>query len=253
MNKKALGHPNELQTQQYQTYVHKQNNALDQLLPFLYYLNTKFKSYFISTIEKNIPIGINNGSAIPNSMLPEIDEFQKRRKLLKLTQKQLAKLANVSQSFIAKMESKRIEPSYNKVRRIEKAIELQEQKQQTSIRAKDVYTNKIAKINASDPIIKAIKIMQTNGFSQLPVYDNNRTVGSITEHSILHAQSEENNHKLSSNVKVEKIMEPPFPQINEDTPIGPVKSLLEHYQAVLVTRKNKILGIISRADLLQIK
>lgn len=184
-------------------------------------------------------------------MLPELDEFQKRRKLLKLSQYQLAKQAGISQSLIAKMESKRIEPSYNKVQMIDQALELEEQKHKTSIKAKDVYTNKISKVNTSDPIKKAIKIMQTNGFSQLPVYDNSKVVGSITEHSILHAQSEENNHKLSSNVKVEKIMEPPFPQINEDTPIKPIKSLLEHYQAVLVTRKDKPVGIISRANLLK--
>jgi len=56
---------------------------------------------------------------------------------------------------------------------------------------------------------------------------------------------------MSSNLKVEKIMEPPFPQIDKDTPLGPIKSLLEHYQAVLVTRKNKPIGIISRANLLK--
>ena len=49
-------------------------------------------------------------------------------------------------------------------------------------------------------------------------------------------------------MKVEKIMEPPFPQVNEDTPIGPIKPLLEHYQAVLVTRKNQPVGIISQAN-----
>jgi len=78
-------------------------------------------------------------------------------------------------------------------------------------------------------------------------------IGSITEHSILHAQLEKNNYKIPSDMTVEKIMEPPFPQINEDTPIGPVKSLLEHYQAVLVTRKDKYIGIITRADLLQMR
>jgi len=184
-------------------------------------------------------------------MLPSLDEYQKRRKLLKLSQYQLAKKAGVSQSLIAKMESKRIEPSYNKVKMIDQALELEEQKQKTSIKAKDVYTSKIAKVNASDPIIKAIKIMQTNSFSQLPVYENDIVVGSITEHSILHAQSEENDYKLSSNVKVEKIMEPPFPQINENTPIKPIRHLLEFYQAVLVLIKDSPMGIITRADLLK--
>jgi len=184
-------------------------------------------------------------------MLPDLDEFQKRRKLLKLSQYQLAKQAGVSQSLIAKMESKRIEPSYNKVQTIDQALEIEEQKHKTSIKAKDVYTNKIAKINASDPIQKAIKIMQTNGFSQLPVYDNNIVVGSITEHTILNAQSEENDYKLSSNMKVEKIIEQPFPQINEDTPIKPIRHLLEFYQAVVVLRKDRPVGIITKADLLK--
>jgi len=123
-------------------------------------------------------------------MLPNLDEYQKRRKLLKLSQYQLAKQAGVSQSLIAKMESKKIEPSYNKVQMIDQALEAEEQKHKTSIRAKDVYTNKIAKVNTSDLLLKAIKIMQTNGFSQLPVYHNNRVVGSITEHTILHTQSD---------------------------------------------------------------
>ena len=151
------------------------------------------------------------------------------------------------------MECKKIEPSYNKIRKINKALDMEEQKQTTSIRAKDVYTHKIAKVNKSDSIAKAIKIMQTNGFSQLPVYDNGMVIGSITEHSILHVQSEKNDYTLPSNMKVEKIMESPFPQINEDTPIGPVKSLLEHYQAVLAIKKDKPIGIITRADLLQVK
>ena len=184
-------------------------------------------------------------------MLPNLDEFQKRRKLLKLSQYQLAKQAGVSQSLIAKMESKRIEPSYNKVQMIDQALESEEQKHKTSFKAKDVYTNKIAKINASDPIKKAVKIMQTNGYSQMPVFHNSKVVGSITEHTILNAQSKKNNYKIPMDMKVEKIMKPPFPQINEDTPIKPIRQLLEYYQAVLVTRKEKIIGIITRADLLK--
>ncbi|MCK4496763.1 MAG: helix-turn-helix domain-containing protein, partial [Candidatus Aenigmarchaeota archaeon] len=49
-------------------------------------------------------------------MLPEIKSIKNRRKLLGLTQKDLAKQAGVSQSFIAKMESGRINPSYNHVK-----------------------------------------------------------------------------------------------------------------------------------------
>ena len=78
-------------------------------------------------------------------------------------------------------------------------------------------------------------------------------IGSITEHTILRAQSEKDDNKSILNMKTAKIMDPPFPQINEYTPLRPIRSLLEHYQAVLVTKKNKPIGIITRADLLYIK
>jgi len=41
-------------------------------------------------------------------MLPPIEEIAKKRRILGLTQKQLAKLAGVSQSLIAKLESQKI-------------------------------------------------------------------------------------------------------------------------------------------------
>lgn len=56
-------------------------------------------------------------------MLPSLDEIAKRRKLLGLTQKQLAKIAGVSQSFIAKIESGKIDPSYSKAKAIFDTLE----------------------------------------------------------------------------------------------------------------------------------
>ena len=48
-------------------------------------------------------------------------------------------------------------------------------------------------------------------------------------------------------------MDPPFPTTDEYTLIGPIKSLLEQYQAVIITRNTEIFGIITRADLLKVK
>ncbi|MEM2547192.1 MAG: helix-turn-helix domain-containing protein, partial [Candidatus Bathyarchaeia archaeon] len=59
-------------------------------------------------------------------MLPSLDEIAKRRKLLGLTQKQLAKIAGVSQSFVAKVESGKIDPSYSKVKAIFDVLERME-------------------------------------------------------------------------------------------------------------------------------
>ncbi|MDH5420035.1 MAG: helix-turn-helix domain-containing protein, partial [Candidatus Bathyarchaeota archaeon] len=56
-------------------------------------------------------------------MLPSLEEVAKKRRILGLTQKQLAKLAGVSQSLIAKLESRKIDPSYTKVKAIFDVIE----------------------------------------------------------------------------------------------------------------------------------
>ena len=51
-------------------------------------------------------------------MLPKLEEIGRRRRLLALSQKQLANLSGVSQSMIAKIESGRISPSYLKTKAI---------------------------------------------------------------------------------------------------------------------------------------
>jgi len=108
------------------------------------------------------------------------------------------------------------------------------------------------KVDVSDTIILPRRILLENGYSQLPVYDKERVAGSISENAVLNALSEKNNYSLPSTMKVGELMEPPFPQLDENTPIEPVKSLLQHYQAVLTSRKEKIVGIITRADLLKL-
>ncbi len=46
-------------------------------------------------------------------------------------------------------------------------------------------------------------------------------------------------------------MDDPFPQVGEDAPVSLVANLLRVYPAVLVHRKEKVAGIITKADLLK--
>ena len=185
-------------------------------------------------------------------MLPELEEFKRRRKLLGLTQSQIAKFSEVSQSLIAKMEKNIIDPAYGKVRKIEQALNKEEEKKKPKARAKDIHTSMIVKIEVTDTIISARKMMLKHGYSQLPVFNKERVVGSITENEFLNALSEKNNYSITPSMKIDKLMESPFPQLDENTPIDPIKSLLYYYQAVLTTRKDKIVGIISKSDVLKL-
>jgi predicted transcriptional regulator len=56
-------------------------------------------------------------------MLPPLEEIAQKRRLLGLKQAELAKLAGVSQSLIAKLESGKIDSSYTKVKTIFEALE----------------------------------------------------------------------------------------------------------------------------------
>jgi len=64
--------------------------------------------------------------------------------------------------------------------------------------------------------------------------------------------SEKRDYSTLSRMQVEKLMDPPFPQVDENTPIEPIKSLLKYYQAVLIVRKERIVGAITKADLLSL-
>ena len=67
-------------------------------------------------------------------MVYELDEIKKIRKRFGLTQTDLAKRANVSQSLIAKIESNRIDPTFTKVKRIFDVLDELKNKNESSIR-----------------------------------------------------------------------------------------------------------------------
>lgn len=182
-------------------------------------------------------------------MLPSIDELAKKRKILGLTQKQLAKLAGVSQSLVAKIESGKIEPSYNKVKAILDALAHAEAK--TNYQVKEILNNKVVGVQKNSPVSEAVQLMMKYGYSQLPVFDGEHPVGSISEKTILSQVLEGKDLSHISNFLVEEIMDETFPQVGENAPLHLVSSLLQVYPAVLVSKKGKVVGIVTKADLLK--
>lgn len=183
-------------------------------------------------------------------MLPQLEEIAKKRKMLGLTQKQLAKLAGVSQSLIAKLESGKINPSYDKVKAIFDAIEKLETDME--IRVSEILHNKVVGIQKNEPVARAVKLMVEHGFSQLPVFDGDRVVGSVSEKTLMRKLSSTKDLTQISHLPVECIMEESFPQVGKNAPIKLVSNLLDVYPAVLVSEKGNIVGIITKADLLKV-
>jgi len=183
-------------------------------------------------------------------MLPSLGEIAKRRKLLGLTQKQLAKLAGVSQSFIAKLETGKIDPSYSKVKAIFDVLNRLETRENYT--AKEILHEGVIGVEKSDKVAKAISLMMEHGFSQLPVFDNGKCVGCISEKTILGQVTAARDVSAVSQKLVEEVMEEAPPQIDENAPMQLISNLLHFYPAILVTRRGKIIGIITKADLFKV-
>lgn len=182
-------------------------------------------------------------------MLPALDIIQDRRRKLGLTQSQLADMAGVSQSYIAKLEARKIEPSYQKVRSIFEALDRIERKREVT--AIEIMTKEVIGVQARDSIQRAVEIMRKHGFSQLPVFDGDRPVGGISERTLLDSVMDKDEEPPSVR-QVSEVMEESFPTVSDDAPISLLSNLLRYYPATLVQKKGKILGIVTKADLLSV-
>jgi predicted transcriptional regulator len=182
-------------------------------------------------------------------MLPGLEEISRRRRLLAISQKKLASLAGVSQSMIAKIESKRISPSYNKTKSIFDTLEGLERRNE--VKAKDISHGKVVSVHAHDAVSKGVRVMRETGFSQLPVFNDDQVVGSLTEKVILERLVSASKPEDVSKQSIEKIMDEAFPTVNEETPLSMLSTLLQYASAVLVMKRGRVQGIITKADLLK--
>jgi predicted transcriptional regulator len=182
-------------------------------------------------------------------MLPSLEEVGRKRRLIGLTQQQLARLAGVSQSLIAKLESGKIDPSYTKVKAILDALERLHT--ESEVLAEEVLHEGVIKVQKSELVSKAVQTMAEHGISQLPVFDGKHSVGSISEKTIVGKVSAGKDLSQISKLPVSDIMEEAFPQVGEDAPLPLISSLLQVYPAVLISTKGKVIGIVTKADLLK--
>ncbi len=155
-----------------------------------------------------------------------------------------------SQSLVAKIESNRVNPSYDVVKKIFEYLDRMEQPKIGL--AKDVEKRDLVWIRRGEKIREAAEKMRQFGFSQLPVRDDREEicVGSLSERQIVQGILKEPDPKLFYDKLVSEVMQEQFPVVVESIPVNAVALLLQHSQAVLTARRGKIVGIITASDLL---
>ncbi len=167
---------------------------------------------------------------------------------LGLSQRKFASYLGLSQSTITKIENRKLSPSYELVRRAYEILDSFGSPQIGLVG--DIATKKVVSLQDDDLISKAVQILQQHGFKQLPVRNkDNHWVGSVSERSISNRLLKVSNPKLLLAKEVSEVMDEGFPMVAEDTPISVAIPLLQHFQAILTTKKGQVMGIVTNADL----
>ncbi len=180
--------------------------------------------------------------------LPDLSEIKRRRIALGLKQMELAKMAGVSQSLIAKIETGTTDPSYSNVVKIFRALE---RKPSRVILARDVMNRRVIKAHPGDSLDSVAKKMKKYNISQMPVEEKGRIIGSITETGISDLINNKGANKVKK-MKVREALEEPLPSTSETAPLNIISSMLKNAPAVMIMDKGKIKGIVTKADLLKI-
>lgn len=177
-------------------------------------------------------------------MLPRFETVREQiiamRRKADITQAAAAEKAEVSQSFIAKLERGQSTPNYDAVARLYNVLE--EMINGEDRIAAQLMTTYVISVAPDDDVRYASSVLRREKISRLPVIDDGDNVGTVTGRSLMDADS---------NDPVGDHMESALPEVPEESTASAVRELLNTADAVLVRRTdNGIVGIITPSDLI---
>jgi len=120
-------------------------------------------------------------------------------------------------------------------------------------RVSEIMSKPVISVSKTQLVRDAVDLMRKRGYSQLPVLDGNRCVGSISEKTILDRAARGEPLESVLNDRVRDIMDSSLPMVNDDTPLEMVLGLLQGNYGVLVTKGESTIGILTKSDILKVK
>lgn len=98
-----------------------------------------------------------------------------------------------------------------------------------------------------DTVAQALQLMQQHNISQLPVMQDLKPIGAITQGGLLRQLEA---HKQLRELKVSEVMEAAFPEVSPETDIAAIKNTLKTAPAVLLKDDSGNYHILTQQDLL---
>lgn len=185
--------------------------------------------------------------------VPTPQELQELRKKVGLTQAELAEKVGISQSLVARIERGQVNPSVSTLKLILNEIKRQ-QKSHSSVRDLLNWKGQVTKLQALiwispvDRVRRAVILMRRHGISQLPVIRGNKSVGSISEGTIIRKIMTMDSLNVFA-LTVQEIMDLPFPSVDITENVDSVfAKMVSGVEALLVEEDGKPVGIITKID-----
>jgi len=181
-------------------------------------------------------------------IFPSLGGIKGKRLQLGLTQKELSNNLGLSQSLIAKIEANKLIPNYETAIRIFNYLDTLHSKNERT--CSELMKKDVVLIKSLDKLESVIKTMKDKGISQAPVIENSKIIGSISEKKIYEELIRVKDKTKLLKEQVLSLIEPEFPSVNPKTPVSAVLPLLKTCEALIIREKNKILGILTKTDLI---
>ena len=179
--------------------------------------------------------------------MDHLAEIRKRRLALGISLGELAHAVGRSTATLSRIERGRIRPSYDLVQQILSFLEAQEGFAAPRLNVGDLMHGSLVTIESSATLATAAQRLEGGAFSQLPVVDAGRVVGSLSESALLRALAQPSPRRP----RVRDVLEAAYPVVDEGFPADLLPGLLGRYPAVLVAKNGELQGIVTKADLIR--
>ncbi|HYA54940.1 MAG TPA: CBS domain-containing protein [Thermoplasmata archaeon] len=176
-----------------------------------------------------------------------LTEIRRRRVALGISLGELARAIGRSDATLSRIERGQIRPSYELVQRILAYLEAQEGLATPRLTVGDLMHRPLVSVESKASLSTAAQRMESGAYSQLPVVDEGRVVGSLTESTLLRVLAQSNPNR----VRVRDVLEPPYPVLDQGFPAELLPPLFGRYPAILVSQRGDLAGIVTKADLIR--
>ena len=111
-------------------------------------------------------------------------------------------------------------------------------------------TPQLVFVSPDSELSGALQLMNQHGLSQMPVIEDGTAVGSLREGRVM---AKLLNNKDLLHAPVSDVMDGPFPVVNETVEVERATKYLKHAPAILIEEYGRIVGIITRYDVVDLQ